>query len=66
MKESINIILNQYKKENISEEEAAKLIEDLYSKNYVYVPYYNSFPYSPSYNNEPTYKYEVTCSTKQP
>ena len=64
MKESINIILNQYKKENISEEEAAKLIEDLYNKKYVYVPYYtSSSPYSPYYNNEPTYKYEVTCTT---
>lgn len=59
MKESINIILNQYKKENISKEEAIKLIEDLYEEKYTYIPYYTSFPYSPYYNNEPT----VTCTT---
>ena len=61
MKESLYIILNQYKKEHISEEETVKLIEDLYNKptgTWVY-PYWDKI----IYQNEtmPAYKYEVTC-----
>ena len=37
---SISIILNQYKKDNITEEEAIQLIEELCKNNISYVPYY--------------------------
>lgn len=63
MKESLCIILNQFKKEYISEEEAVKLIEDLYNKTWVpYSPW--TIPTYPSkpWTTEPIYKYEVTCS----
>ena len=33
MNDSLYIILNQYKKEHITKEEAVKLIEDLYRNN---------------------------------
>lgn len=61
MDESLYIILNQYKKEHISEEETIKLIEDLYRyRNIVYTTY----PY-PQITHENTHfpKYEVTCDT---
>ena len=49
---SIHIILNQYKKENITEEEAITLIEDIYNKQIYYYP-----------NTTLTYpSYETICS----
>ena len=54
MRESISIILNQYKKENISEEEAIQLIEDLYRQQNV-VWWHNT-----QYEQQIP-SYEVTC-----
>jgi len=59
---SISIILNQYKKDNITEEEAIQLIEELCKNNTSYIPYY---PYWPqvTWDNNPniTPNYEITC-----
>lgn len=56
---SISIILNQYKKDNITEEEAIQLIEEL-CKNTSYIPYY---PYWPqiTYDTQKFPNYEITC-----
>lgn len=57
---SLYIILNQYKKEHITEEEAVQLIEDLYRNKMTYFPAYPTWPQI-TYE-QPTYKtYEVTC-----
>lgn len=60
---SISIILNQYKKDNITEEEAIQLIEELCKNNTSYIPYY---PYWPqiTYDTQQFPKYEVTCKTE--
>jgi hypothetical protein len=57
---SISIILNQYKKDNITEEEAIQLIEELCKNNTSYIPYY---PYWPqiTYDTPQFPKYEITC-----
>ena len=57
---SISIILNQYKKDNITEEEAIQLIEELCKNNTSYIPYY---PYWPqvTYDTQQFPKYEITC-----
>ena len=55
---SISIILNQYKKDNITEEEAIQLIEELCKNNTSYVPYY---PYWVTYDTQQFPKYEITC-----
>ena len=59
MKKSINIILEQYKKENITEEEVIKLIEDLYVNNRWNTVVYPTYPvtYTDTFP-----KYEVTCN----
>ena len=44
MNDSIYIILNQYKKENITEEEAIQLIEGLYENKNIYIPVFPSWP----------------------
>ena len=57
---SLYIILNQYKKEHITEEEAVQLIGDLYRNQTTYFPVYPNWP-QVTYE-QPTYKtYEVTC-----
>jgi hypothetical protein len=60
--DSIKIILNQYKKKHITEDEAIQLIEDIYNKTII-----NSSPYiypwsfpTITYDNEFP-KYEITC-----
>ena len=56
---SIYIILNQFKNGHITEDEAVRLIEDLYNRNN-YIPVFPSWPQI-TYT-QPTYKtYEVTC-----
>ena len=60
-KESLRIVLNQYKQEYITEEEAVTLIEDLTTSTVVNNPIY---PYWPqiTYETEPKIqKWEVTC-----
>ena len=64
MNESIYIILNQFKKEHITEEEAAKLIEDLYISKYTYIPTFPSWP-QVTYESVPKFqKFEVTCKNE--
>jgi len=63
---SIRIVLNQYKSENITEDEAITLLENLFSCNNTIInnpPY----PWSPypliTYDTEFP-KYEITCKAK--
>lgn len=63
-KESIGIILRQYKKENLTEEEAIKLIEDIYKTRieYVYPITYPTYPTITWDSSKPILKnWEVTC-----
>ena len=55
-RESVSIILNQYKNGNITEDEALTLLDDLCSNNVVYNP--PSYPWT-------TYPW-ITYDTKQP
>ena len=59
--DSIKIILNQYKQEHITEDEAIQLIEDIYGKNnitYPYTPYWSQITYdAPDFS-----KFEITCN----
>ena len=58
-KESLKIILNQFKQEHITEEEALTLIDDLcknYNTNYIY-PWYQ--PHT-VWEADPK-KFEITC-----
>ena len=54
MNDSIYIILNQYKKENITEEEAIQLIKGIYENKNTYIPVFRSWPQiiyeQPQYN----------------
>lgn len=68
MKESIKIILNQFKKEYITEDEAIILLDDLYDKNTIINNPINPSPIYPFTWPQVTYdtgfpKYEVTCKT---
>jgi hypothetical protein len=45
MNESIYIILNQFKREHITDEEAVKLIEDIYKSKYICTPTFPSWVY---------------------
>lgn len=56
---SVSIILNLYKKDNISLDEATQLIEDLYKNKDSYIPVYPQWPQI-TYTEPP--KWEVTCS----
>lgn len=58
---SIYIILNQFKNDHITEDEAVQLIEDLYKGKNNYIPVY--YPTWPQITYEqPNYKtHEVTC-----
>ena len=58
--DSVKIILNQYKQEHITEDEAIQLIEELCKNNISYIPYY---PYWPqvTYDTQQFPKYEITC-----
>lgn len=64
-KESLYIILNNFKKGNLTEDEAAHLIEDLYDNKTTYIPQLiPTNPYWPqvTYEAEPKIqKFEVTC-----
>lgn len=60
MNDSLYIILNQYKKEHITEEEAVKLIEDLYRNNKWNTIVYPTWPQVTYTDTFP--KYEVTCN----
>ena len=59
MKESLYIILNQFKKEHINEDEAIRLIEDLYSNRTYPTIYPITYP-TITYKEFPSY--EVTCT----
>lgn len=60
MNGNINIILKQFKRDLLSEEETIQLIEGLYCKPYITYPYYPQITYS-SRELYPG-KVEVTCS----
>ncbi len=57
---SIYIILEQFKKDNLSEEETVNLIEDLYNKNHIYSPIFTRWPQI-TYTEPKFQKWEVTC-----
>ena len=66
-RESVSIILNQYKNGNITEDEALTLLDDLCSSNIVYNP--PSYPWTTypwiTYDTKPEFqKYEITCKIK--
>lgn len=59
MNESLKIILNQFKKKNITEEEAVRLILDVTNNSYRWYPYYinhisdtNTIPFTTTCSNE--------------
>ena len=54
---SICIILNQFKNEHITEDEAVHLIEDLYKDRNNYIPIFPSWPQI-TYKTSP---YEIIC-----
>ena len=64
---SICIVLEQYKKNHITIEEAIQLIEDLYKGNsntFIY-PSYPTWPQI-TYDTNPNFqKYEITCNLKE-
>lgn len=62
--DSVKIILNQYKQEHITEDEAIQLIEDIYNTKIVYP--YNIYPWNlPAVTYDTEFpKYEITCKTK--
>ena len=60
MNDSLYIILNQFKKDHITEEEAIKLIEDLYRNNKWNTVVYPTWPQVTYTDTFP--KYEVTCN----
>ena len=57
-KGSIVIILHRFKEGHITEEEAVRLIEDIYGTKYTYVPIFPQWPQTPI---QPQ-KWEVTYS----
>ena len=57
---SAKIILNKFKKDLITEEEALILIEDIYSNNSYYYPYWMYRTLDTGTENP--FKYEVTCT----
>lgn len=59
-KNSIYIILNQYKKEHITEEEAVTLLEDIFNEKTHYIPSTITYPWVTYENTFPTY--ETTCT----
>ena len=59
MNESLKIILNQFKKKNITEEEAIKLILDVTNNNRWYYPYYIN-----NFNDNNTIPFTTTCSNE--
>lgn len=56
---SISLILNLYKKDSISLDEATQLIEDIYRNRNTYIPTYPQWPQI-TWTEPP--KWEVTCS----
>ena len=64
MRESLEIILEQYKKENISKEEASKLIEDIYYKPTYYwtYPYYSTTTQWLNQKEMDPSKFTITCN----
>jgi hypothetical protein len=61
---SVKIILNQYKQEHITEDEAIQLIEDLYSNNTI-INNLPSYPWTtyPLITYDTKFpKYEITCN----
>lgn len=63
--ESLRIILKTYSKGGLNEDEAVKLIEDLYNKttinNYPYIPYWPQITYT---DTDPKFQeYKTTCKT---
>ena len=70
-KESVSIVLNQFKNGNITEDEAITLLEDLCSNNTIInnPPSYpwTTYPwitYNTEYEFPKTQKYEITCKTE--
>ena len=57
---SIYIILNQFKNDHITEDEAVRLIEDLYKDRNTYVPVFPSWPQI-TYTQPDSKTFEVTC-----
>ena len=64
-RESVSIILNQYKNGNITEDEALTLLDDLCSSNIVYNPpsySWTTYPWITYDTKQPEIqKFEVTC-----
>jgi hypothetical protein len=58
---STRIILEKFKKDLITEEEALILIEDIYSNNSYYYPYWTYRTFNTGTEENPL-KYEVTCT----
>lgn len=58
--DSVKIILNQYKQEHITEDEAVQLIEDLYRYRYIYTPIFTSWPQI-TYETQQPQRFEITC-----
>lgn len=56
---SIKIILNKFKKDLITEEEALILIEDIYSNN-SYYPYWTYRTFNTGEENQ--FKFDTTCT----
>ena len=63
-KECLHIILNQFKKEYLTDEEAITLIESMFNKDYIYYyPYSPTItPYYTDYNTTPNKDFTVTCN----
>ena len=60
---SIHIILEQFKRGHLSEEEAISLIEDLYSYKSNFIPTFPQWPQI-TYTEPKFQKWEVTCVDK--
>lgn len=63
---SVKIILEKFKEDLITEEEALILIEDIYSNNSYYYPYWTYRTFNTGTENPLKYdnpfKYDVTCT----
>ena len=63
-KESLEIILNLYKRDAIGKEEAKSLIDDLYNKSY-YPAYWYTTTYPLTTDQTIPSKYTVTCENNK-
>ena len=63
MNNSIHIILEQFKRGHLSEEEAVSLIEDLYRDKNNFIPIFPQWPQI-TYTEPQYQRWEVTCVDK--